>query len=411
MSRLSGNTGTEKTASPRKIAVVTGSRAEFGILTPLLQILRDDGRADLQLIVTASHLVPAFGMTVDEIENAGIPIAERVEMLLTSDTPGGIIKSMGVELISLADVYRRLAPDILVLLGDRYEILAAATAALVAGIPVAHIHGGEVTEGAIDDSIRHAVTKISRFHFTATEAYRRRVIQLGEDPDTVFCVGAPGLDRLVGMELLPSEAIKEELRLDPDRPIILVTYHPVTAAPAATETDVTELLNALDEFPEYTLVFTRANADHQGRLINARLERYVATDPLPVVGAETRGGTQRRHLFSSLGSLRYLSLAAAAAVVVGNSSSGILEIPFLGVPSIDIGERQRGRIRPASVIHTTPDRASIVGAIQRAVENGAQPEPRENNPYYCGGASAAIAERLVTTEIPGTPKRFYDVHQ
>lgn len=341
---------------PRKIAVVTGSRAEYGLLYWVLHDLRAMPDVQLQLIVTGMHLAPEFGLTVREIEADGFAIARRVEMLLSSDTPGGVAKSLGLGVIGMSDALEALRPDLVVLLGDRFEILAAAQACLIHTIPVAHIAGGDVTEGAFDESIRHAITKMAHVHFVTNELSARRVRQLGEDPARINVVGSPGLDHLNRRPLLDRSALEQALGARLGRRNLLVTFHPVTLESGESERQMSELLAALDATPpDITLWVTKPNADTGGRALTAMLDAWAAPR------------SDRVHLYTSLGPLRYLSLLAQADAVVGNSSSALYEAPSLKIPAVDIGDRQRGRLAAASVIRCAPDRSSIGAAIDRAL--------------------------------------------
>lgn len=378
----------------KRIAVVTGTRAEFGLLEPLLEKIVSSDETELQLIVTGMHLSSEFGMTVREVRGAGYHIADEIEMLLSSDSSVGVAKSVGLATIGFADSFRRLQPDWVVVLGDRFEILAAATTAMLMGVPIAHIHGGERTDGAIDDSIRHAVTKMARLHFVSTEDYRRRVIQLGESPKTVHHVGAIGLDRIDSQRLIPKEQLAHDLGLAPGLPWCTVTFHPVTTRPHETRHDVEQLTQAMAERRDLFFVITKANADENGRLVNRLLNDFV-----------TSAGNAA--LFDSLGSLRYLSCVAASEFVLGNSSSGIIEAPFLGTPAVDIGLRQHGRISGPLVVHCEPDVEAIHAAIERARALRSQ-NVQARSPYYNGGASSRILKELRQTVYQGT-KVFFDV--
>lgn len=378
----------------RKIGIVTGTRAEYGLLSPLIAAIRADNELTLQLIVTGTHLAPEFGATVAEIRADHIPISDELEILLSSDTSVGTAKSTGLATIAFADSFRRLAPDVLVLLGDRFEVLAAASAAMIMGIPVAHIHGGERTEGAIDESIRHAVTKMSHLHFVSTKEYAHRVIQMGEHPSTVFHVGAIGLDRVANLATVSREALAGSLQIPIDREWCTATFHPTTIDPEADLDNLSALLEAISIFPRIVFVFTKANADAHGRAINAALEMHCDANDNAV-------------LFDSLGSKRYLILVSESAFVIGNSSSGLIEAPFLRVPTIDIGIRQQGRVRCASVQHVEPNVQEIQTAINACLDPKSifQYEP---NPYYAGGATSRILEAL-KTRLPSRLKRFFDV--
>lgn len=382
----------------RRVAVFTGTRAEFGLLRPLLEALRHDPEMTPHLLVSGMHLSPEFGLTRTEIEEAGFAIDEAVEMLVSSDTRVGLTKSMGLALIGYGEALARLAPDLLVVLGDRFEAFCAAAAAAVLRLPLAHIHGGEATHGLIDESMRHAITKMSHLHFTSTEVYRHRVIQLGERPDRVFRVGALGIECIRRLSLLPLDEAKARLGRPLDRPFVLATFHPVTLETGAPE-QLSRLFAALSAFPNLAVVFTLANADAEGRAVNRHIEAYAATRPDRVT-AQT-----------SLGQTLYLSLMAQAEAVVGNSSSGILEAPALGVPSVDIGDRQKGRIRPASVIHCEPETEAILEALSRALD----PVFRASlaamvNPYEGDSPSRTILGVLKDVDLVDILKKdFYDL--
>ena len=384
----------------RIICVLTGTRAEWGLLRWLAQEIMDETELDLQLLVTGAHLSHEFGKTFREIEEDGFEITERVEMLLASDSPTAIARSVALGVIGIADALARLRPDVLVLLGDRYEILAAAQAAMIARVPVAHLHGGEATEGVIDEAIRHSVTKMSHLHFVAADEYRRRVIQLGEHPDRVHEVGALGLDGILRNESVGLRELSDEIgvRLD-RRPVILCTYHPVTLSDDLGMGELEELLSALDGFGQATMVFTRANADEGGRAVNARIDVFVA------------GAPQSRVAVGSLGQRRYLSLLREADVVVGNSSSALLEAPTLRTSTVNVGDRQRGRLRATSVLDVPAKREVILDALLTAVSPGfVEGCVTGESPFGTGGASSVIVEVLRTVDLAGlVDKSFYDV--
>lgn len=383
---------------PRRVAVFTGTRAEYGLLHWLLRGLDDDPAADLAVIVGGMHLSPEFGLTVRDVEADGLPIVARVEMLLSSDTPVGVAKSVGLGVLGVADALAAARPDVLVVLGDRFEVLAAAQAALLLGVPVAHVHGGEVTEGAVDESIRHAVTKMAHLHFTAAERFRRRVLQLGEDPARVHVVGAPGLDWVARLDPLPRADLEAALGLPLTPPVLLVTYHPATAGDEDPEEAVGALLAALDRLPEATVVATGSNADAGGRAVRRALEAWAS-------------GRQGATVHGSLGQRRYLSLLARCDAVVGNSSSGIIEAPALGTPTVDVGTRQRGRPRATSVTRCPVDAAAIERAVRAVLDPDApahRPDPAP--PYGRGGASDLIKSHLLAADLTGiTLKRFHDL--
>jgi UDP-N-acetylglucosamine 2-epimerase (non-hydrolysing)/GDP/UDP-N,N'-diacetylbacillosamine 2-epimerase (hydrolysing) len=385
----------------RKIGIVTGTRAEYGLLYWLMKEIAADPDLCLQTFVTGMHLSPEFGLTYRQIEADGFQIDARVEMLLSSDSPVGIAKSIGLGVIGFAEALDRLRPDILVVLGDRFEILAAVQAAMVARIPIAHIHGGEATEGLIDEAIRHAVTKMSHLHFTSAEPYRQRVVQLGEAPDRVFNVGAIGLDNLTRLNLLNRSELERALdfSLAPG-PVILCTYHPVTLKEESAGSAVQALLDAIDQLPAARVVFTKANADTGGRIINQMIDEYVSRNP------------DRAIAFVSLGQLRYLSLMREADVILGNSSSGIIEAPAAGVPSVNIGERQSGRIKSPSVIDCEESAAAITKALDSALSIEFQKVAASGETFFgSGGSSKQIMQIL--KEFPlGEEiliKRFHDI--
>lgn len=313
----------------KKICVITGTRAEYGLLKPLIKKISDDSGVELQLVVTGMHLSPEFGLTYREIEEDGFEITERNEMLLSSDTPNGIAKSIGLGMIGFADIFTRIKPDIVVILGDRYEALAAATAAMVHRIPIAHIHGGELTEGLIDDSIRHTITKMSILHFTSTETYRNRVIQLGEHPERVKCVGALGIENIKTQKLMSRKELEDNLCIRLDRPFMMISFHPVTLENNTAKEQFENLLKALDSFKEYQFVFTKANSDTNGREINQKIDEYV------------NNNERRAVAYTSLGMVKYLSMLKYCEMVVGNSSSGIIEAPSFHIPTVNIGDSKR----------------------------------------------------------------------
>ncbi|RYF07940.1 MAG: UDP-N-acetylglucosamine 2-epimerase (hydrolyzing) [Oxalobacteraceae bacterium] len=383
----------------RRIAIVTGSRAEYGLLRPVISWVQAAVDLELQLIVTGMHLSPEFGSTWREIEEDGVPIAARVEMLLGSDSAVGVTKSTGLGMIGFADTFATLKPDLVVVLGDRFEILAAATAAMLAAIPIAHLHGGETTEGAFDEAIRHAVTKMAQLHFVAARPYRDRVVQLGEAPERVFEVGGLGVDAIGRVERLSRGELERDLGIDLGGRNLLVTFHPVTLEPDAVTAQFTTLLDALDACePDATLIFTMPNADTGGRELMQIIDSYVAA-------------SLRAHAFASLGQRRYFSLLAQVDAVIGNSSSGLLEAPSFHIGTLDIGDRQAGRLKADSVISCAPDREAIVAGLRRL----RHPDFKASlstvvNPYGSGGAGAAIVEVLRSVKLNGlVKKRFYDL--
>ncbi|KTD83846.1 UDP-N-acetylglucosamine 2-epimerase [Paenibacillus etheri] len=370
--------------SKRKVCVVTGTRAEYGLLYYLMQEIQSDPTFELQIIATGMHLSPEFGLTYQQIETDGFVINEKIEMLLSADTPSSVAKSMGVAVLGLADAFQRLQPDILVLLGDRFEILSAAQTALVMRIPVAHISGGELTEGAVDDSIRHAITKMSHIHFTSTEEYARRVIQLGEQPERVFQVGSLGVEGIRKMPLLTEAELAEFYGFPLDK-LFLITFHPVTLEVRTAEKQVEELLSALDHFPEYKIVFTKANADTEGRIINQRIDEYAAMYP------------ERVRAVFSLGQLKYLSTMKYCSAVVGNSSSGIIEAPVFSKPTVNIGDRQKGRLRADSIIDCIPEKGDIINSIHQAISTSFQDILSQTVLQYDGATTSAEITHLLKT--------------
>lgn len=383
----------------RRICVVTGTRAEYGLLRWVMEEIQADEDLVLQVLATGMHLSPEFGLTYREIEEDGFTISENVEMLLSSDSSVGVAKSIGLGTIGFADAFARLRPDLVVVLGDRFEILAAVQAAMVARLPIAHLYGGESTEGVIDEPIRHAVTKMSHFHFVTTDAYRRRVIQLGEDPENVFNFGAPGLDSLERLNLLTADELIDALDFELRNPTFLVTYHPVTLDRGSPGERFGEVLAALEDFPDARIVFTKTNADTEGRVINRMIDAFVA---------ENRSCAAA---FVSLGQQKYLSVLRHVDLVVGNSSSGLLEAPYLRTPTVNVGPRQRGRLRVNSVLDCKEERDAIRRAIQEALTD----EFRERlddiqTPYGGAGASKKIKEALKSVSLDGVlMKKFHDL--
>ncbi len=383
----------------KRICVVTGTRAEYGLLRPLLCRIKADTGLELCLIVTGMHLSPAFGLTFQEIEQDGFTAYERNEMLLSSDTKNGVAKSAGLGMIGFSDIYARVRPDMVVLLGDRYEIFSAAAAAMLHTIPIAHIHGGEVTEGAVDESIRHAITKMSTLHFTATERYRQRVIQMGEQPDRVYCVGALGIENSKTQKLLDREQLEESIGFSLDRSFVLVTFHPATWEKTSAIVQFDNLLKALSALP-YRVIFTKANADAQGYVINKMIDEY------------TKARSEDTAVFTSLGMIRYLSALRLCRMVIGNSSSGIIEAPSFHVPTVNIGTRQQGRVKAVSVIDCGNSTEEILAAVRQAEDMYRQGQLESCvNPYEGKQTSREIYEKIVTyVECNGgVAKRFYDL--
>ena len=378
----------------RKVAIFTGTRAEYGLLYWLMKDIQENDRLDLQLIVSAMHLSSEFGETWRQIKEDGFSIDAKIEMLVSSNTDVGIVKSMGLGTIGFADALDRLRPDMLVVLGDRFEALAIAQAALIMRIPIVHLHGGEITEGAYDDSIRHAISKMASLHFVAAEPYRQRLIRMGECPSRVVTVGALGLDHLMRSQKLPLEDISLSLSFHLHSPYFLVTYHPVTAADEDPVITFSALLKALDEFPQHQVIITYPNADNGGRALIPLLVNYAKENPARVVTVE------------SLGFKRYMSAMSHAAAVVGNSSSGIIEAPAFAVPTVNIGVRQRGRLAGSSVIHCAADFESIRGALAIALSRDFRSKCHDT-PYGQGDAAKTIVSMLENIELTSS-KKFYD---
>ncbi|MFH1282265.1 MAG: UDP-N-acetylglucosamine 2-epimerase [bacterium] len=384
----------------RKIAVVSGTRADYGILFPLLKKIKSKNEFLLQIVAAGMHLSPEFGLTFEQIEEDGFKIDEKVEMLLSSDTEVSIAKSTGLGMAGFGEAFERLKPDFLILLGDRFETLASAFAAFIARIPIAHIHGGEVTEGAFDDAIRHSVTKMSQLHFVSTELYRKRVIQLGEFPNRVFNVGALGIDNIKKMKLLTKSALERVLDFKFGKNTVLVTFHPVTLEDNTSEKQFTELLKVLSSFKNLKIIFTKPNADTFGRIILKLIDNYV------------KKYSYKAKAFTSLGQLNYLSTVKYVDAVIGNSSSGIIEVPTFGVPTVNIGDRQKGRIRAESIIDCEPSNKTIKLAVKKALSREFKIRcGRVQNIYGDGNAAGKIYKILkkYVGKIKDTKKVFYDL--
>jgi GDP/UDP-N,N'-diacetylbacillosamine 2-epimerase (hydrolysing) len=381
----------------RKVCVVTGTRAEYGLLRWVMEGIQQASDLELQLIVTGMHLSPKYGLTYREIEKDGFGIDQKIEMPLDSDTPPGVAKSMGLGLIGFGESLQKLQPDLMLVLGDRFEILSAVVAALIARIPVAHLHGGESSEGAFDEAIRHSITKMSHLHFVATEEYRKRVIQLGEHPDRVFLVGGLGIDNIKKLDLLERPVLETALGFELGAKNLLITFHPVTLEKGASALQMAELLAALEELKDTHLIFTMPNADTESRVLFDMIEQFVSNHP-------------NSRAYTSLGQLNYLSCVKHVDGVVGNSSSGLIEAPSFGKGTINIGDRQRGRLKAESVIDCDPDQGSIAIAIQRLYsQEFHQMLKTVENPYGNGGASKRVVETLTKVPIKDVlKKRFFD---
>jgi GDP/UDP-N,N'-diacetylbacillosamine 2-epimerase (hydrolysing) len=384
---------------PRTICIITGTRAEYGLLYWLMKEIQEDADLKLQIIVTGMHLSPEFGLTYRQIEDDGFKIDKKIEMLLSSDTSVGISKSMGLGMISFSEAYADLKPDIVVLLGDRFEIFSAAATAMIARIPIAHLHGGETTEGAFDEAIRHSITKMSHLHFTAAEEYRRRVIQLGESYDRVFNVSGLGIDNVKKLKFMSREEFEDSIDFKFGPKNLMITFHPVTLENATAREQFQNLLDALDELNSTRFIFTKPNADTEGRIIIKMIDDYVFRNSHKAIA------------FVSLGQLRYLSAMQFVDGVVGNSSSGLAEAPTFQIGTINIGHRQRGRIKADSVIDCKATKDSILAAIRKLYSKEFQDKLRNvKNPYGEGGAAEKIKKVLKEKDLTDIlKKQFYDI--
>jgi GDP/UDP-N,N'-diacetylbacillosamine 2-epimerase (hydrolysing) len=382
----------------KKICVVTGTRADYGLLRWVMDGIAKSNSLELQVIATGMHLSPEFGLTYREIEKDGFFINKKVEMLVSSDTPSSLLKSIGLGMIGFADTLTDLQPDLMLVLGDRFEIFSAATSAMISRIPVAHLHGGEATEGLIDESIRHSVTKMSHLHFVAAEQYRKRVLQLGEHPKRVFLVGGLGIDNIKKLKLLDPKGLEQSLNFKLGSKNLLITFHPVTLEHATSEAQMEELLSALGALKDTRLIFTMPNSDTDGRVLINMIANFVKKHP-------------QSRAYTSLGQLRYLSCIKHVDGVVGNSSSGLIEVPSLKKGTINIGDRQRGRIRADSVIDCTPTKQSILDAIKKLYSDDFQERLNTTiNPYGTGGASEATVKILENISLDDLlKKKFYDL--
>ena len=381
-----------------KICLVTGTRAEYGLLRWLMDGIQQSSKLELQIVATGMHLSPEFGLTYQEIENDGFKIDKKIEMLVSSDSANGIVKSMGLGMIGFADALTELKPDLIVVLGDRYEIFSAVAAAMIFRTPVAHLHGGEATEGLIDESIRHSITKMSHLHFVAAEEYRKRVIQLGEQPDNVFLVGGLGIDNIIKLNLLGRKDFEKSIDFKLGIKNLLITFHPVTLEKNTSEKQMNEILMALKGLKNTHLIFTMPNADTDGRIIFKMIEDFVNNHP-------------HAKSFTSLGQLRYLSSIKHVDGVIGNSSSGLVEVPTFKKGTINIGDRQRGRIKAESVIDCKPTTKSISDAIKKLYSSEFQEKLKTvKNPYGSGGASEAIVKTLENISLKTIlKKKFYNM--
>lgn len=385
----------------QKICVVTGTRAEYGLLYWTMNAIKEDSDLELQIIATGMHLSPEFGNTYKEIEKDGFSINKKIEILLSSDTTIGISKSMGLAMISFGEAFDELKPDCIIVLGDRFEIFSAAAAAMIARIPIVHCHGGESTEGLIDEAIRHSITKMSHLHFTSTEDYRNRIIQLGEQPAYVFNVGALGIENINKIKLLSRTDFEKSIDFKLNKINFLVTFHPVTLEKVSAREQMENLLNAIDTFKNKNVhtIFTKANADTDGRIINELIDLYVSNNP------------SSSATYTSLGQLRYLSAIKHVDVVIGNSSSGLIEVPSFNKPTVNIGDRQKGRVRGNTIIDCEPTKENIVSAIQKVLsEPFSEITKNAVNPYEKGNPSSLIIEQLKKVNFNSILKKtFYNL--
>jgi len=381
----------------RKICVVTGTRAEYGLLYWLMKGIDSDPELELQIIATGMHLSSEFGNTYQQIESDGFVIDKKVDIELSSDSEVGISKSMGLGVIGCAKAFNDLKPDLCIVLGDRFEIFSAVSAAMISKIPMAHLHGGEATEGLIDEPIRHSITKMSHLHFVAAKEYKNRVIQLGEQPDRVFNVGGLGIDNINKLKLLSRESFEQAINFSLGEKNILVTFHPVTLESSTAEIKFKELLGALDDLQDTKIIFTKANSDTDGRVINSMIDDYVTSHDNTIS-------------FTSMGQLNYLSALQFMDAVVGNSSSGLLEAPSFKIGTIDIGDRQKGRTKANSVINCSPEKEDISKSLGRLYSKDFQNIVKNTkNPYGSGGASKKIISTIKDINLKGILKKpFYD---
>lgn len=381
----------------KKIGVVTSTRSEYGLLKPIILALKEE--FNVKVIATGTHLSHEFGMTSEMIEKDGIKIEEKVEILLSSDTQVGICKSMGLGMISFGELFERCKFDALLILGDRYEIFAIAAVATISQIPLIHMYGGETTEGAFDEAFRHSITKMSQLHFTSTEDYRRRVIQLGESPNRVFNVGAIGIENIKTLKLMNEDELENSIGFKLDKPFFLVTFHPVTLEKNSAKNQFSELLKALSEYQDMKIIFTKANSDTDGRIINTMIDEYVMNNGNCIE-------------FISMGQLRYLSAMKYCSAVIGNSSSGIVEAPSFNVPTLNIGDRQKGRIHAESIINCKAEKEEIVKAIEKAMSSEFNKSIENiNNPYGDGNVSCKVLEvlkNIMKNDLIELKKVFYD---
>lgn len=383
----------------RKICIATGTRAEYGLLYWTIKAVQEDPDLQLQLVVTGMHLSPEFGLTYESIEKDGFHIDKKVEMLLSSDTTSAISKSMGLGIIGFSTAFEELEPDLLLILGDRFEIFSAASAAMIARIPIAHLHGGETSEGVIDEQIRHSITKMSHIHFACAEGYKERIIQLGESPQHTFNVGGPGIENINKLSLLSRDEFEKSINFKLNTRNLIITFHPVTLEDSTSEDQFNNLLKSLHNLNDTNLIFTFANADADGRIVNNLISNYVSKTP------------EKSVCFKSLGQLRYLSALKHVNGVVGNSSSGLLEAPSFKVGTVNIGDRQKGRIKAESVIDCGTKSDDISKAFETLFSNAFQKSLTSvTSPYGEGNSSSIILEKIKNVNLDDIlKKKFHQV--
>lgn len=383
----------------KTISILTATRAEYGLLKPIIKKLLKVPEFEIRVVVTGTHLSPEFGLTYREIATDKIDIDEEIEILLSADTPSAISKSMGIAMISFADYFKKINPDMIVILGDRYETLAVAIVAMNQKIPIAHLYGGDTTEGALDESIRHAITKLSYLHFTSTQECYKRVIQLGENPERVFCVGSTGIENILNEKLLSKKDIEKSINYKLTKPYAIVTFHPVTLEDNKSMNQIKAILDACTSFKNMIFIFTKTNADTNGRIINKMIDDFVEKYDNTIA-------------FTSLGMIRYLSVLKYCDMVIGNSSSGLTEAPSFGVPTINIGERQKGRLQTDSVINCKPNKDDIQRSIELALSDDFKTKAKNTiNPYGDGNTSSKIVETIKSYILDNKinlKKKFYD---
>lgn len=384
----------------KRICIVTATRAEYGLLKNIILKLKKNSDFEVNIVATGMHLSPEFGFTYKEIEKDGLEIDEKIEILLSSDTPVSISKSMGLALISFAEYFSRKRPDIVIILGDRFEMLSVCCAAMNERIPIAHLYGGETTEGAVDESIRHSISKMSYLHFTANEEYGKRVIQLGENPERVFNVGAMGVENILNTKLLTREELEDSINYKLDRKYAIITFHSVTLEKKTSKKQFENILKVCDKYNDMKYIFTKANCDEGGRIINSMIDDYVSKNNNAVA-------------FESLGMVRYLSAVKYAAMVIGNSSSGIVEVPVFNVPTINIGDRQKGRLQGDTVINCKPNFADISDAIEKARSDEFKDKIKNSKNIFGDGNTSDKIVRIISeflrNEKVHLKKKFYDL--